>query len=228
MNDSDFIVSDDYCGFEYFVRERQSALKRIARDTRGEYQLDDVKSEAWVMAQEMYATKNIPIKFSDSEYQELLLKYVYQALVRYTETQVRHAIRLDHGTTDDDEDVHPLMRTLVSNDGSDPLGELLAREAAQDAETIDAGSSLAAAYADLLHQFDNKLQAVADFLLISVSEFRRHYARAKWLVQHQRSIPLAHRNGSRFRLRPWRRFRFQREPVQLKLPFVLDEELTLE
>lgn len=133
MNDSDFIVSDDYCGFEYFVRERQSALKRIARDTRGEYQLDDVKSEAWVMAQEMYATKNIPIKFSDSEYQELLLKYVYQALVRYTETQVRHAIRLDHGSTNDDEDVHPLMRTLVSNDGSDPLGELLAREAAQDA-----------------------------------------------------------------------------------------------
>jgi len=52
-------------------------------------------------------------------------------LVRYTETQVRHAIRLDHGSTDDDEDEHPLMRTLVNNDGSDPLGELLVREAAQ-------------------------------------------------------------------------------------------------
>ena len=215
------MVSNDDSGFDYFVRERQSDLKRIARHTRGEYQFDDVKSEAWVMAQEMYATKNILIKFSDPEYQEFLLAYVYQALVRYTETQVRHAIRLDHGSTDDDEDVHPLMRTLISNDGSDPLGELLAREAAQDAETIDAGSSLAAAYADLLRQFDNKLQAVADFLLISVSEFRRHYARVKLLVQHQRSIPLAHRDGSRFRLRPWRRFRLRREPVQLELPFVV-------
>lgn len=222
------MMPNDDSGFDYFVRERQSDLKRIARHTRGEYQFDNVKSEAWVMAQEMYVTKNIPIKFSDPEYQEFLLAYVYQALVRYTDTQVRHAIRLDHGSTDDDEDVHPLMRTLVSNDGSDPLSELLAREAAQDAETIDAGSSLAAAYADLLREFDNKLQAVADFLLISVSEFRRHYAKAKWLVQHQRSIPLAHRDGSRFRLRPWRRFRCRREPVQLELPFVLDEELALE
>ena len=180
------------------------------------------------MAQEMYATKNIPIRFSDPAYQELLLAYVYQALVRYTETQVRHAIRLNHGSTDDDEDEHPLMRTLVSDGGRDPLAELLARETAKEAETLDAGSSLAAAYADLLRQFDNKLQAVADFLLISVSELRRHYARAKWLVQHQRSIPLSHRDGSQFRLRPWRRFRFRREPVQLELPFVLDEEFALE
>lgn len=222
------MVSDDDSGFDYFVRERQSDLKQIARHTRGEYQFDDVQSEAWIMAQEMYTTKNISIKFSDPEYQEFLLAYLYQALVRYTETQVRHAIRLDHGSTDDDEDAHPLMRTLVSDGGRDPLAELLTREAAQDAETIDADSSLAAAYADLLHQFDNKLQAVADFLLISVSEFRRHYAKALWLVQHQRSIPLAHRDGSRFRLRPWRRFRFRRVPVQLELPFVLDKELALE
>ncbi len=222
------MVSNDDSGFDYFVRKRQSDLKRIARHTRGEYQYDDVKNEAWVLAQEMCATKNIPIKFSDSEYQEFLLKYVYQALVRYAETQVRHAIRLDHGSTDDDEDVHPLMRTLVSNDGSDPLGELLAREAAQEAETIDAGSSLAAAYADLLHQFDNKLQAVADYLLISISQLRHLRAQAKGLVQHQLSIPLVHRDGSRFRLKPWRRFRFKREPIQLELPFILDEELALE
>lgn len=222
------MVSNDDSGFDYFVRERQSDLKRIARHTRGEYQFDDVKSEAWVMAQEICATKNIPIRFSDPEYQELLLAYVYQALVRYTETQVRHAIRLDHGRADDDEGEHPLMRTLVSDGGRNPLTELLAREIAMEAETLDADSSLAAAYADLLHQFDNKLQAVADFLLISISEFRRHYAMAKWLVQHQLSIPLSHRDGSRFRLRPWRRSRFQREPVQLELPFILHEELALE
>ena len=88
------MVSNDDSDFDYFVHERQSDLKRIARHTRGEYQLSDVTSEAWVMAQEMYATKNISIRFSDPEYQELLLAYVYQALVRYTETQVRHAIRL--------------------------------------------------------------------------------------------------------------------------------------
>lgn len=222
------MVPDDYDGFDYFVRQRQSDLKRIARATRSEYQLDDVKSEAWVMAQEMYATKNIPINFSDLEYQELLLKYVYQALVRYTETQVRYAIRLDHSSADHDEDEHPLMRTLVSDGGRDPLAELLTREAAQEAETIYVDSSLAAAYADLLHQFDNKLQAVADYLLISISRLRRHRARAKSLVLHQLSIPLAHRDGSRFRLKPWRRFRFQRRPIQLELPFVLDEELALE
>lgn len=30
------MVLDDYDGFDYFVRERQSDLKRIARHTRGE------------------------------------------------------------------------------------------------------------------------------------------------------------------------------------------------
>jgi hypothetical protein len=115
MSDRNGKVPDDYDGFDYFVRERQSDLKRIAHHTRGEYQFDDVKSEAWIMAQEMYATKNISIKFSDPEYQELLLAYVYQALVRYTETQVRHAIRLDHGSTDDDEDVQ-LHEPLIARD----------------------------------------------------------------------------------------------------------------
>lgn len=85
------MVPDDYDGFDYFVRERQSDLKRIAGNTRGEYQLADVTSEAWIMAQEMHSTKNIPIRFSDPEYQERLLSYLYQALVRYTDTNVRYA-----------------------------------------------------------------------------------------------------------------------------------------
>lgn len=217
---------DSQGAFEQFVRQRRTDLKRIAYGTRGEHQLADVENAAWVMAQDMRSAKGIPIDFPDRDYQERLLAHVYQELVRYAETQVRYAIRLDHGKTDD-EDEHPLMRTLVSDDDRNPLAELLAREATRQTQAMDTGHSLAAAYAYLLRQFDNKLRAVADFLLISASEARRHCARAIWLAQYQLPLPLDHAAGSRFRLKPWRRFRFQRVPIQLELPLTFDEELAL-
>lgn len=192
---------DSQDAFEQFIRQRRADLKRIARHTRGEHQLADVENVTWVMAQDMRSAKGIPINFPDSDYQELLLSYVYQELVRYTETQVRYAIRLDHGRTDD-EDEHPLMRTLVSDDGRDPLAELLAREAMRQAQATDTGHSFAAAYACLLRQFDNKTQAAADFLLISASQVRRRCARAIWLARHQFPLSLNHTAGSRFRLKP--------------------------
>lgn len=217
---------DDQHGFEQFVRQRLANLRRIAYETRGEYQLADVENVAWLMAHDMRTAKGIPIDFLDRDDQQLLLSYVYQELVCYSETQVRHAIRLDHDRTDD-EDEHPLIHTLVNDGGRDPLADLLAREAVQQAQQADGGNSLAAAYASLLDRFGNKVRVVADFLLVSVSTVRRHYTRAIQLARHQVPLPLGHVDASRFRLGPWRRFRFQRIPVQLELPLVFDEELAL-
>jgi hypothetical protein len=169
-------------GFASFVRQRQDDIKRIAKRTRGEYQPAEVQNVAWLLAQDMHSRKGIPIDFLNPDYQERLLSHVYQELVRYRETHVRHAIRLNHGSTDDDENEHPLMHTLVSDDGRDPLAELLVPEAATLTQGVDISYSLAADYAHLLGQFDNNLQAVADFLLISISAVRRRCSHAIWLA----------------------------------------------
>ena len=101
-------------GFDWFVRQRQDDLKRIANKTRGEYQLADVENVAWLLAQDMHSRNGISIDFLNHQYQERLLSHVYQELVRCQETHVRHATQLDHSRMDDEENEHPLMPTLAS------------------------------------------------------------------------------------------------------------------
>lgn len=66
-------------------------------------------------------------EIADPEHQELLLKFLYQDLVRYTEKNVIHAVRLDHATSADADDGQPnrLMNRLASNEGRSPLEHLL-------------------------------------------------------------------------------------------------------
>jgi hypothetical protein len=107
--------------FEQFVIHKKKDLLRIARHTQGEYQYSDVMAEAWLLAYELQYKKFIARDFLNPAYQKLLLSHLYQHLVRYTELQVRHAIRLDHTPLGaGQEDVaHPLMRKLVSDEGRD-------------------------------------------------------------------------------------------------------------
>lgn len=215
--------------FKRFIADRRPCLKRIVSATRGEHQFSDVENAAWLMAQDMFVEHGVEIAFLDRSYQEILLRHVYQKLVRYAETQVRYAVRLDHGLSDDDDEaVHPLMHTLVSDNGRDPLADLMARETAhQQSQEADGYSSLAIAYFYLLHQFDNDMRAVADYLLISESEARRHCAKAAVLAQHQRPVVMNHYGKTGFQLKAWRRFRFQRIPMQLELALLFDDELPL-
>ncbi|HKT95400.1 MAG TPA: hypothetical protein VJS30_02555 [Paraburkholderia sp.] len=155
--------------------------------------------------------------------EETLLSHLYQRLVRYTEQNVRHAVRLDHAPADGTDEPHPLVHVLVSNQGRDALDELIERESAATLDAdLTAHGSLAAAYLHLLDHFDSRMAAVADHLLISKSYAYRCCARARLLATHLQhiSIPISdpgHLPG------PWRRFRLHRTPVQLSLDF--DDEL---
>ncbi len=214
--------------FEKFVTQRKEALQRIARHTRGEHDLDDVKNEAWVMAGGLKTADGAPLDLTNAACQERLLSYLYQHLVRYTEQNVRRAVRLDRAPPghDQDDDVHPLARMLVSDEGRDPLSQLLDREAALAREVaLDAHGSLAAAYVRLLHHFDNRMSAVADHLLISRSYAYRRCAQARWLATRLSHIPVPTDSGPHVP-GPWRNFRLCRAPVQLAFDF--DEELPFE
>lgn len=214
--------------FEKFIVKRNTDLKRISRRTRNEYELSDVIGEAWIMAHKLRDQKGVTINFLDKSFQDLLIRHLYQHLVRYTEKNVRYATRIDQATpgSDREEEPHWLMRTLVSEDGQHPLTILLEQEhETRKPNETDIHHSLAGAYIQLLRIFDNRMRAVSNHLLISVSYAYRRCAHARLLITFQKPLSLPMIEG-KFIPGPWRRFRLQRTPVQLKFNF--DEELRLE
>jgi hypothetical protein len=214
--------------FEEFVVQRKRDLERIGRSTRNEYELVDVANEAWLKAFELKARKNVAVDFLDRSFQDLLIRHLYQHLVRYTERNVRYATRLDHAVRGGDRDSEspPLMHTLISDDGRHPLTVLIEREETSSRlSDVDLSNSLAGAYVRLLRHFDNKMRVIADHLLISKSYAYRRCAHARWLVARQKSVPLSMMEEA-FIPGPWRRFRLWRAPTQLAFDF--DNELPLE
>jgi hypothetical protein len=166
-----------------------------------------------------------PLNLADAACQVKLLSHLYQHLVRYTEQNVRRAVRLDHAPPGrgQDDDAHPLTYLLVSDSGRDPLSEMIEEEAASAlGAALDAHGSLAAAYVSLLQHFDNSMSAVADHLLISTSYAYRHCAQARWLATHMAHIPTPV-TKNRLIPGPWRSYRLRRPPVQLAFDF--DDEL---
>lgn len=213
--------------FAHFLDLHASDLKRIAGATRGEHAFEDVVNEAWLMAMTVSARLERPIDFHDPDFRDHLLRHLYQALVRYTELNVRHAVRLDHAPGSDagDGEPHWLMNRLASDPGRDPLSQLLAAgDGAEDKDAAAARHSLAGAWVALLGLHGDRMQTVARRLLVSSSHAYRCFARALQLAGTQASIPFAG-NGPPTQLGPWRRSRAIRIPRQLELDF--SEELQL-
>ncbi|MGN6704017.1 MAG: hypothetical protein ACTHKB_13780 [Burkholderiaceae bacterium] len=215
--------------FDTFCSQRKKDLQRITRHSHGEHELSDVRAEAWLMAKNMRNTKGIEIDWLDPKDQDLLLSYLYQQLVRYTDLHFRYAVRLDHRHDDDKEDEpHPLLSKLAASELSDPLAALLVREEAARAEIEEPNChhSLASAYVHLLRQFDNRMSAVAEHLLISLSYCYARYARVRLCAERQHPIPM-HQIGSHRHFVPgaWRSFRLRRTPVQLAFDFDAEQPL---
>lgn len=214
-------ISDD--AFEQFVTRRKQDLQRIARLSGGEHKYEDVVQEAWLMAWDLGTSSDTRLDLGSHAGEETLLSHLYQHLVRYTEQNVRRAVRLDHASEPGSDEPHPLVHVLVSNQGRDSLDDLIERESAcmLDAD-LSAHGSLAAAYVHLLERFDSHMSAVADHLLISKSYAYRCCARARLLATHLQHIPIPISDPRHFP-GPWRRFRLRRTPVQLSFEF--DDEL---
>jgi hypothetical protein len=224
-------MDQNHQAFEQFLRDRRRNLQMIARHTDQEFSLEDVQGEAWVLAFEMEAERGVPISFADSSYQDLLCRFLYQKLVRYAETTVRYAVKLDHWAfgDDPDHDTHPLLNKLSAARGSDPLESLLAHEDRVDEIDPSPHQSRASAYIRLLQHCDNRMREVACHLLISLSYCYHRFNEAMALAQRQlvlpQALPLA---DEAFMPRPWRPFKIQREWVQAELDFVCETNLWLE
>jgi AraC-like DNA-binding protein len=149
-------------------------------------------------------------------------------LVRYTETTVRHAIKLDHWAFGDDpeHDTHPLLNKLSAEASLGPLECLLAQE--ENVEQADPGPhrSRASAYLRLLRHYENRMRELARHLLISLSYCYRRFNEALAMARHQLVLPQALPFADdAFMPQPWRPFKIQRKWVQTEFDLVYQVEL---
>jgi hypothetical protein len=216
--------------YQEFLRARKKDLQRIAHCTQGEHQYEDVAQEAWTLAVDLAGERNIPLDFRDDGFQGLLLSHLFQHLVRYTETTVRYAKRLDHSPAKDASEgtQHPLLHKLAGREEDDPLAQWLAAEedAKQDAKRHSTMPfSLAAAYVLLLRRFDDRMHSLARHLLISLSYAYRSCAKARRLAVYQHALAFTTPETTSA-LKPWRKQRALRIPRQLAFNF--EERLFLD
>ena len=209
--------------FAQFLQQRHKDLKRIASASRGEHTLNDVRQEAWLIAEHVAHKTGRPKDFKDPDFQSLLIAFLYQQLVRYTELNVRNAVRLDHAPTgnDDDGQSHPLFGKLTSDQGRDPLSYLLAVETGDKDEAPSDAALLgtnAGAWVVLLRQCDNRMHTASMRLLISLSHAYHCVARTRQRATYQTALALRPRE-SEPRLGAWRKARYDRVPKQLSFDF---------
>jgi len=207
--------------FEKFLRSCRAALRRISAHTRGEHSLSDVENEAWLLAEELRLKRGLAPEFGRLDYQEMIISFLYQKLVRYSEVNVRHAVRLDHAPAGVPEDaVNPLLAKLAADETLEPLAILIEREEAVADSDVEPASyeSPAAAYLQLLRRFDNKMLDVATHLLISRSWCYRRFNQALNLAKLQRPLSKeAFSTAEGLEPSPWRKFRALHVRRQLEL-----------
>lgn len=158
-----------------FLDSRRQDLRRIAARTCGEYTVEDVCSEAWLIAEEISQKRGFAIDFLNWDDQEKLLSWLYARLVRYADKSVRFAVKLDRDWDAEDADsaMGALARLLTAPDQFDPLVRLLDDEDRFDPMAlIQYSYSQASAYVILLHRFDWDLADLADHLRIVVATLR--------------------------------------------------------
>lgn len=214
----------DAAGFDTFLQRHAKDFPRIARASRGEWEAGDVRSQAWLLAHDIGLKRGHPLDLDDGDDASLLIRYLYNHCVKYDETVVRHATRLDHGASDGDDNPHHwLLDTLVSDDGEHPLSLLeLFESAEREPPDPDPYHSVAASWLHLLQRFDQRMTDVAAFLLISLSWCYTRCRAARQLADTQ--WPLPHTpTAADDALQPWRKFKLparqRNEPLQLAMDY---------
>jgi hypothetical protein len=213
-----------YAAYADFLRARASSLRRISYGTRREYSVEDVQQEALVMAFDLLERKGMEPDFANADYQDLLISYLFNQLVRYNEKTLRAAEKLDHSSNREDADQpHWLLGQLHGDESENPLQVCLDAEEAQTTTRVEPPphASQASAYVLLIRRFKH-MRPLANYLLISASHCRRCFAKACQFADRQES--LFDGCGSRAAACPmpqsWRRFRSERQPTQFCFDFI--------
>lgn len=177
--------------FEQFLQRRQQELQRIARATRGELCLHDVQSEAWLTALRIQERRGREFDFADEDDQDQLLAWLYQDLVKWADTKIRYAVKLDQSADDDDHDRTGAMlaRTLTAPLETDPqVLQGMVEEQADFRTRVLKSYSQAAAYALLLLRVQGSIADLATLLYTTRSTVLKRMRRAGLLALRQPTL----------------------------------------
>ena len=148
-----------------FVEECKEDLERIAAYTRKEFSVDDVKGEAWIVADALAKKQGEEITTIFTDLRKLLLAHLCNHVVNFREKILRKAVRLDAREADEPDRYETLVGPATS-EYSDPSS---AAETPPPENDDPGHGTVAGGYFYLLRKTDGSKRALAECLMISYS-----------------------------------------------------------
>lgn len=159
--------AERWSSWTQFLSLRRPDLRRIAARTGGDHSIEDVCTEAWLVAEEIARKRGIAVDWSNADDQDRVLSWLHSRLVKWAEKSVRFAVKLDRDWDKEDGEsaLDALARLLTAPEQFDPLVRLLDEEERFDPlSLIQHSYSQASAYVILLHRFAWDLEVLAAHL----------------------------------------------------------------
>lgn len=177
--------------FQAFLNSCRADLRRIAGCSRGEYSVDDLSGEAWLISEEIGRKRGFAVDLSNCDDQQFVLARLYNKLIRFTEKNLRFAVRLDRDWDSDDSEyaVNRLARLLSAPEEFDPLVRMQTEEDQSGSlKLVEHSYSQASAYVILLDRFDWELEVLARSLNLVTAVLRRRMLKSGAHMKRQPSL----------------------------------------
>ena len=177
--------------FDRLIALLLKRLERIAAVTCGDQSVEDLKSEAWIIAHGIRAERGVDIEPDDEEIQAEIIAQLYKRFGQFVDRPMRFAVRLDKEERDDDGD---FMTNSVSARLSGPrncepeVAMQLAEDSTEAARIVHARFAEATAYYHVFEQFDGDRAALSRHLAIQPSTLKMRLGRAQTSVRCQPSM----------------------------------------
>jgi hypothetical protein len=166
-------------------------LKKIAGSSRGFHTIEDLKSEAWLAAEDLKSEHGIDFEPEDRSFQDAIVSRLWKAFGKYADVAMHFAVRLDNEERNDDGDFLPnsISARLSGPIHHQPLEALeLAEVYAEQERVLTDRFAEAIAYLRTLHHFDEDKQRIARHLSIAVRTFVARADRAAAIAERQPSL----------------------------------------
>ncbi|HDR8908083.1 TPA: hypothetical protein QDA83_003727 [Burkholderia multivorans] len=177
--------------FERLIAPMLRHLRYIAKLTQGEHTVDDLKSEAWIIAEEIKAERGGAVEPEDTDLQETVVTRLHKLFGQFVNRAMRFAVRLDHEDQDDDGDTreNSLAARLAGPAHYEPPSALEREEEIEEtAQIVAAQFSEAVAYFHMFDQFDGDSAALANHFAVKARTLRTRLRRAERAARDQPSV----------------------------------------
>ncbi|WP_247568993.1 hypothetical protein [Ralstonia solanacearum] len=168
-----------------------SDLRRIAKRSRGETTVEDLQTEAWLVAEELSRNLDPPPDAGDKGFHQQILGRLYNRFVKFADKRLTFAVRIDEQREGDDGAMrqNPAAANLAAQEDYDPAQALETMEREREQAMYVGGRfAEAVAYLRVFVAMKNDQCAVAEHLAITVSCLRSRMKRAEQVVQCQPSL----------------------------------------